>query len=323
MQRELSANSPFHLRLWAYLKERFPPAGHGLLIVSYYSCNQFLAQALTRPGEPMSYSLSTLVGALTLLAVFFHLRVFDEHKDYEEDCRHHPGRVLQRGLITLGHLKILGGLAIAFELGAALVWAAFVSPAPLVAVATALTFSLLMLKEFFFGRVLRQHFLLYATLHMLVMPLLAMIVYSYTTNRYLWEASPWYWFYAFVGFFVTFNWEISRKIRAPQDEREGLQTYTKIFGTYGAAYAVLAVRLIDTAMVAVVGYHLGLPWWFYAVLIALYGVCLVGFIQYRVNTTRTTAKRMETYAGMYIIAFDITLALALGARHGVTFTWIS
>ena len=322
MQSDLTVGSPFPLRFWAYLKERFPPAGYGLLIISYYSCNQFLAQALTNSGEPMRYSLAMFVGAITLLAVFFHLRVFDEHKDYQEDCRHYPDRVLQRGLITLRDLKILGGLAIGYELGAAIVWASLVSPAPLIAVAAVLVFSLLMLKEFFIGGWLRRHFLLYATSHMLIMPLLAMIVYSYTMNRYLWEASGWYWFYAFVGFFVTFNWEISRKIRAPQDEREGVETYTKIFGTYGAAYAVLLVRIIDTGMVAVVGYYLGLPWWFYAILIALYGVCLVGFFQFRFYTTPATAKRMEIYAGMYIIAFDLTLALALGSSQGVTFTWL-
>lgn len=322
MPTELTRNSSFASRLWAYLKERFPPASHGLLIVSYYSCNQFLAQALANPGEPMRYSLSTVIGGLTLLAIFFHLRVFDEHKDYAEDCMHYPERVLQSGLISLRDLKVLGGIAIAWEFVAAIVWAIFVSAAPLVAVTVVVAFSLLMLREFFVGRWLREHFLLYATSHMLIMPLLAMVVYSYTTSRFPWDAPGWYWFYAFVGFFVTFNWEISRKIRAPEDERDGIETYTKVFGTYGAAYAVLIVRIIDTGMVALVGYHLGLPWWFYAVLIALYGVCLVGFLRFRFDTTTKTAHRMETYAGMYIIAFDITVALALGSLYGVTYTWI-
>ncbi|MEO2048132.1 MAG: UbiA family prenyltransferase [Pirellulales bacterium] len=322
MSDELSAESPCLLRLWAYVKERFPPIGNGLLIVSYYSCNQFLAQALTKPAEPMRYTLATLIGAMTLLALFFHLRVFDEHKDYEEDCRNYPDRVLQRGLITLRDLKILGGLAIGFELVVAIVWAVFVSPAPLIAIVVVLVFSLLMLKEFFVGNWLRKHFLIYATSHMLIMPLFAMVVYSYTVSEYLWEASGWFWFYAFVGFFVTFNWEISRKIQAPQDEREGVDSYTKVLGTYGAAYAVLLVRIIDTGMVAAVGYYLELAWWFYAVLIALYSVCLIGFFQFRFYTTRATAKRMEIYAGMYIIAFDIALALALSSSRGVTFTWI-
>ena len=41
---------PWIRRFKAYLDERFPLWNHGLLIVSYYSSNQFLATALTRTG---------------------------------------------------------------------------------------------------------------------------------------------------------------------------------------------------------------------------------------------------------------------------------
>ena len=94
----LTLADPFGRRLWAYLLERFNPLSNMLLIVSYYSSNQFLAQLLTHPGQPVSYSIRSLAGATTVLCMFFHLRVFDEHKDYEEDCRFFPNRVLQRGL---------------------------------------------------------------------------------------------------------------------------------------------------------------------------------------------------------------------------------
>lgn len=314
-QPGLTRDSPFHRRLLAYLHERFPLVGNVLLIVSYYSSNQFLARALNRPGEPMYYDRGSILGAITVLCIFFHLRVFDEHKDYEEDLQHYPDRVLQSGLITLRDLKILGGMAIATELVLSAIW----SPAALVSVLTALLFSVLMLKEFFIGDWLKRHFLVYAVSHMLIMPLLAMVVYSFATGKYAWEAPGWYWLYAFVGFFVTFNWEISRKIRAPEDERAGVDTYTKVFGTYGAGYAVLAIRVIDTGMVALVGYHLQLSVWFYVVLIALLGVCTIGFLQYRFNTNRKTAKRMETYAAMYIIAFDLALAIELVRKFGITF----
>ena len=40
---ELTHDAPFGRRLRAYLAERFPLIGHGVLIVSYYSSNQFLA----------------------------------------------------------------------------------------------------------------------------------------------------------------------------------------------------------------------------------------------------------------------------------------
>lgn len=75
--------------------------------------------------------------------------------------------------------------------------------------------------------------------------------------------------------------------------------------------------MIDTGLVALVGWHLGLSSWFYAALVALFLVCLVGFFQYRFNTSRKTAKRMETYAGLYIIAFDVILAVEIARKWGL------
>ncbi|MBU0681601.1 MAG: UbiA family prenyltransferase [Proteobacteria bacterium] len=312
-QTTMTAQSPFLLRLWAYLQERFPLGNHGLLIASYYSSNQFLAQVLSNPESPVRYSSHSLLGAITLLCMFFHLRVFDEHKDYDEDCRHYPERILSRGLITLRHLKIMGAVAISLEL----LLSAWQGVPALVATLVALFFSLLMLKEFFVGTWLKQHFLVYAFSHMLIMPLFAMVAFSFTTNQFPWQAPAWFWLYAFVGFFVTLNWEISRKIRAPEDEIIGVDSYSKIFGTYGAAYLVIAIRFIDTALVSLVGYHLGLSPFFYGVLMLLFLICLIGLIQFRTNTTTRTAKRMESYAGMYIIAFDLTLAIEIVRAYSI------
>ena len=317
----LTSESPFWIRLQAYLKERFPLLGHGVLIVSYYSSNQFLAEVLTRPNEKLVYNAGSLMGATTLFCIFFHLRVFDEHKDFIEDSEHYPNRVLQRGLITLRDLKILGAIAIGTQFVLSAIWMPKGKPAALIAVLFTFGFSVLMLKEFFARQWLKQHFLVYAISHMMIMPLLSLVVFSFATGDYPWNAPPWYWVYAFVGFFVTINWEISRKIRAPEQEIEGVDSYTKIFGTYGAANAVLIVRVIDTLMVALVGWHLGASAWFYLALVLLFLVCLYSFFDYRINTSAKTAKRMETFAGIYIIAFDLILALELIRSHGARLAW--
>ena len=317
----LTPASPYPRRLAAYLHERFPPAAHGVMIVSYFSANQFLAQALVYGDRPLQYTLGSLLGAITVLCIFFHLRVFDEHKDYADDCRHYPDRVLQRGLITLRELAQLGTVAICLELLCSACWRPLPQPAALVSVLLALAYSLLMRYEFFMPTLLRAHFLLYAVSHMLIMPLLAIVVFSFATGRFLWQAPAWFWLYAWVGFFVTFNWEISRKVRAPEDERDGVDSYSKIFGTFGAAYLVLVVRVIDTAMVAVVGYHLGLSPWFYVAITALFFLCLIGVVHYRLHPERRTAKRLELYAGLYIVAFDAALATELVQRQGVVWRW--
>lgn len=309
----LTLSDPWRRRFKAYLDERFPLWNHGLLIVSYYSSNHFLAQALSQPGQPIHYSMGSILGAIIMLCLFFHLRVFDEHKDYIDDCQYYPERILQRGLVSLRDLKILGAIAILIEwlLSTWLGWATLVS------VLVAQAFSVLMLKEFFCRDWLREHFLIYAISHMLITPLLALVVFSATTGSYFWEAPVYYWVYAFVGFFVSFNWEVSRKIRAPEQEIKGVETYTKLFGTYGAAYLILAIRAVATTMVALLAWHLGLSSWFYAVIMVLYGFGLVVYFQYRWHTSPQTAKRMEMFAGLYIFAFDLTLALEIARLNGI------
>ncbi len=303
-------------RLGAYLGERFPLMGNGLLILSFYSSNQFLAHALDNPGQPMRYDLTTLCGAVVVLCFFLHMRIFDDHKDFSEDSVFFPHRVLQRGVVTLGELKGLAAIAIGMEI----VLAATVGLAALASWAIAFAFSILMLEEFFVRDWLKQRFLLYASLHMLIMPLLAMVVWSFATGRFGWEMPPWYWLYSMVGFFLAFNWEVSRKIRAAEDEREGLDSYSRLFGAYGAAYLVLLIRFMDTILVGLVALYLGLSAWFFLLLVGLYCVCLIGFFQYRFQTSRETAKRLTVYAGLYIIVFDLALAVELGRKYGLSWS---
>lgn len=305
-------------RAAAYFAERFPLLTHGLLILSFYSSNQFLAHVLVQPGEPMRYDARSLMGYVTMLCFFLHLRIFDDHKDFFDDSRNFPNRVLQRGEITLKELKYIGALAIGMELLLGLL----AGSAAFVSVLIVLAYSILMLKEFFIRNWLKRHFLIYVSTHMLIMPLLALLVFSFATGRYPWQAPGWFWLYSLVGFFVAFNWEVSRKIRAPGDEIEGLDSYTKQFGTYGAAYLVLFIRIIDTGLVTLVAIHLGLSAWFYVWLFALFLVCMIGFVHYRFWTTSATARRLEIYAGIYIVAFDLALAVELGHTFGITFAGV-
>lgn len=318
---QITRDAPFYRRFYAYTQERFPLLGHGLLIVSYYSSNSLLAQVLTEPDQPLHYDRGSLMGAVVLLCFFFHLRVFDERKDYAEDSRHYPNRVLQRGLVTLRQLTMIGVGAIGVELLLSAFWRPLGQPAAITAVLVALGYSLLMLKEFFCRDWLKRRFVRYAVSHMLIMPLLAMIPFSFATGQYLWNAPGWFWWYALVGFFVTFNWEISRKIRPPECEIEGVNTYSSLFGAKRSATLVLLIRLVDTGMVAAVGLKLGLSGWFYVALVVMLLATLGSYIGFVRHMTTATAKRLEKVAGLYIVAFDLALAVELIRNYGVTFQW--
>ena len=313
----LQSNESIAVWRWqAYLNERFPVLAHGLLIASFYSSNQFLAHALRDPGAPMEYNLSSLLGFVVLFCLFLHLRLLDDCKDYEDDCRYFPDRVLQRGVVTRRELTFVCAAAIMIEL----LLGAIFDLAALVSIFIAICFSFLMFREFFARSWLKRHFLVYASTHMLIIPLMTLIVFSFATRGYFWQVPGWFWLYSLVGFFVGFNWEISRKIRSPEQEIDGVDTYTKRFGTFGAAYLVLVIRALDTGLVALVGYHLHASKSFYVAIVVLYLICLIGFFQYRFWTCPRTAKRMATYAGMYIVAFDLVLAIELGRKYGVCFS---
>lgn len=300
-------------RYRAYLHERFPLIANALLIVSFYSSNQFLAQTIDQAGQPVHYDVRSVLGAVTLLCFFLHIRIFDDHKDFETDCQYFPSRVLQRGVVTLKHLKWLLFAVLLVECAATAAcgfacWVAWVG---------ALTFSLLMLREFFLGAWLRQRFLLYATVHMLIIPVLTALIWSFATDRFFWQAPGLYWLYSAASYLLAFNWEVSRKIRIPKDEIHGVDSYSSKFGTYGAAWLAQALRLISTLLVSIVAYQLDLSLRFYAILLLLLLACSVGLAQHMFFASSRTAKLMEVYAGIYILAFDLVLATELGLRYGI------
>jgi len=312
---KLTQQTPFRIRLTAYLHERFPLLSHLSMVFIYFLANQFLAQVLGRPDESMQIGWFTPVGMLFLLCIFFHLRVFDEHKDYVEDCVHYPERILSRGLITLKHLKWLGALAIAVEFACA----AVSGRNAIIAVSVAIVFSWVMLHEFFVRDWLRARFILYAFAHMLIMPLMTATIFSFTMRRPFWEA-PWlFWAYAAADFFAFANWEISRKIRLPEDEIEGVSTYSREFGMFKAAYVVFGLRVLNTALAWIVGVYLSLGLFYYIGLVVLFFGTLAGIVRFRCNPTRKSAKHLESYAGAYIIFFYFILAAELFRIYGINF----
>jgi 4-hydroxybenzoate polyprenyltransferase len=309
----LTRGSPFHLRLGAYLGERFPPLGHGLIAIAYYASNHSVASALTDPSESVRFGVRALTGAATIFLFFFHLRVFDEHKDRADDDAYHAERVLQRGLVTLRDLRVIGGIGIALEF----LFAAVSGPATLVSLAIAFAFSLLMLKEFFRRDWLKRHFIVYAVSHTLVMPLLAAVVLSFATGRYLWQAPAWFWVFAAFGFLAGLNFEVSRKMKAPDDEVDGVDSYTKILGTFTAAYTVLALRVVDVGLVAMVGVRLGLSPWFHVVLVLALALCVASVLRFRLKLSSRTAKQMETYSVLLLLIVNLSMAAAIAQEYGI------
>jgi len=299
--------------LWAYLQERFPLQANGVLIVSYFTANYLLARGAVWVDDPLQVSWRFAAGSLVLLFMFFHMRVIDEHKDYEQDCIVHPDRVLSRGLVTLTLLRRIGLAGVAIEL----LLSALLGARALALCLLLLAVSWLIYKEFTIGAFLGQHMLLNAFLHMLVMPLYSLFVFAVATGLSPLAAPGAALLYAWVSYGVGMGYELARKTRAPQDERPGLVTYSSVMGPYAAAGGALLALLFSGAISLLVGFLLHFGAWYHITVGVLLVAVAAGVLHFRLRTGTATAANLAAYAGIFIFAFDLLLAAELIRLHGL------
>jgi 4-hydroxybenzoate polyprenyltransferase len=94
-------------RFWLYQKERFPFLTHGLLI----TCFSFSAVSYSRISRDAIGFIEWEKFAICIfntITIFFLLRVFDEHKDAEDDAKYRSELPVPRGLISLKELRTIG-----------------------------------------------------------------------------------------------------------------------------------------------------------------------------------------------------------------------
>lgn len=298
---------------WEYLKERFPLQFNGVLILSYFAANYLLAYGASWPDERLSLSWRFPAGCIVLLLMFFHLRVIDEHKDYDQDRIVHPQRVLSRGLVTLDQLRAAGAIAVLLELGLSLLLGlpAFVMCLVL------LVLSWLIYKEFYAGEWLNGHLLANAFLHLLVMPVYSLFVFAAAVERFPWNAPHEMLLYAWVSYGVGLAYELARKTRSPDDERPGLITYSAIIGPYPSAYWALTALFFSGALSALVGGLMRFGAWYHLAVGGMLLLVALGVLHFRLRTNTVTAARLPMYAGLFIFVFDWLLAVELIRLHGL------
>ena len=232
-------------RFWLYQAERFPVFGHGLLIAAF-SFSALGFSILLRGQVAWPRLETTLVAFASAFLFFFQLRIADEFKDFEEDARYRPYRPVPRGLVSLRELAGLGLFSLVVQLGLAL----WLEPRLVLLLLLVWGYMGLMSQEFFGRNWLKRRPLIYMASHMLIVPLIDL----YTT------ACDWlvagvdishsglFWFLV-TSFFNGVVIELGRKIRAPQDEEEGVETYSVLWGPRRAALAWLGALLL-TALCA-------------------------------------------------------------------------
>jgi len=273
-------DKPAPVRVWAYLQERFPPVPYTLLVVLFFGSAAAVAQGLAGGGS------TPWAGAGVVWLVFFHLRVFDEHKDAQADAAAYPDRLLTQGVVTLPLLSSLAAGAIFLE--AAL--SAWIGVPALVAWAATFLYTLAMRAEFGVGHWLQDRMVLYAVTHNPVTGLLA--VYAWACTGTAW--SPRY--LAYVGFasFGSLAFEVGRKVNLPAEEVPGVPSYTTVLGRGRALGLLAACYVLATCCVLVlVGFG---PVALAGALVPA-GVALLLLLP----PAKAPAKRVEGGASLYLL----------------------
>lgn len=244
--QSITVNDPLSKRILAWMDERFPFA-NALLFFILYLTSAAVARASFDPGtslnQGISISLIDLVNCVITWGLFLVIRVFDEHKDYEEDVLNHPQRVLQSGLITLKHLKVLAAISIVAQIVFSLHVDNYTLGSATLSWLIMFIYLCLMGAEFFCGEWLEKRLTLYAFSHMLIMPLIVFWLANLAApNDDIRNVlTPSLYAMMLLAFVSGFCFEIARKTRGPEEERDTVDSYSKIFGTQGSAYVVMGL----------------------------------------------------------------------------------
>jgi hypothetical protein len=281
-----------------FVRERFDPGSHFLMIflfvaghVTVHAVENKLDGALTELAR-LPPLLALFCGAT---AFFFKLRLYDEIKDYEVDLEFNPGRPLARGLVTHRDLHIGIVVCIVFELGLFAVASRLALPA----LGIAIGYSLLMYKEFFIGRLIRPHLTTYAVSHTVVTVLLSLALFSGLTGKLPWELSRAAFFFALSNWCLFNIFEFGRKTFATDEERDRVESYSKIFGRFGTVALVLSQAGLSSACV----WLMQLPGagWLVTYIAGLSGLLLAVGAYYALTNRAGPAKLYRAMSSVHIV----------------------
>lgn len=212
-------------RLLEYLLDRCNPVQMGLMTICFGGAIAVLV--------PATFGLPAFSLGLVLLAFFLflvRLRLVDDIKDIRHDAMYHRERPTSRGVVGVWELAVLAGVVFAAELSIA--WS--LGPEAFILFAIGTIYAGALFFEAVTFDFLRRYFALYIFLHeiMLVPALFYLFLVSGVSLVNLVSVPG-----GMLALFFTlalFQVELIRKVRAPQRESRGADTYTARYGVPAA-----------------------------------------------------------------------------------------
>jgi len=285
-----------------YQQERFPILPYTAIAITLSFSGICLSMAL-RGAAGLPHWQNILTASITSLLLFFQLRVADEFKDHDDDCRYQPYRPVPRGLITLRELGIAGAASALIQIALTL----WLSVKLLPVLLTAWAYLGLMTAEFFMSDELRKRPLFYLLTHMLIL----LFLDTYVTGCD-WIVNgagmpPGLVLFLLVSFFNGIVIELGRKLRAPSDEETGVDTYTRVWGIKTAGIAWLSTVLTAGTIAWFTSEKAGLHQLAALAIGCLIVIASTATVKFVKHPTRTNAKIMEKLSGAWVMCSYLVL----------------
>lgn len=226
-------------RIHIYLKEMYPVIPRLFLGALVFLEIHFIV-LLNHGVTEFHVGIQEVVCAFTVFSFLLWLRIADDFKDYELDCRLFRERPLPSGRVTKKDLKVFISIVIALTL-----LLNFLFMNNFLFCVFLYTYGSLMAVWFFQKHKIQKSLPLALVTHNPVQMIMNIYIISFTVIKYQITAFDLTnVLAAFTLYFPALIWEVARKIRAPKDETEYV-TYSKLFGYKKAANFVLLVTYID------------------------------------------------------------------------------
>ena len=221
-----------------FFVERFDPLSHLVMI------SLFIAGHMAIVGS--KFSLSFLLIFIGTTVFFFKLRCFDEVKDLDLDMKINASRPLPRGLLSVFDVKDAIILCVIFE--NIIFYSININAG--IAMSLASVYSLIMYKEFFLGAWFRDKLTSYATAHTLVTILLSLSIFCALDGREFYFLRGELYFFSIVSWLLFNIFELGRKTFLQSEEREQVESYSKVWGKGGAVVLVLVHACVTEVILA-------------------------------------------------------------------------
>lgn len=294
-------------RLHIYFREMYPIVPR-LALGAMVFLEIYFIVLLNSGVTQFQLGVQEIVCGFTVFSFLCWLRIADDFKDYELDCRlfaHRPlpsGRVKKKDLAIFVTILIVVTLALNLIFMNNFLFCLFLY-----------TYGSLMAIWFFQKHKIQKSLPLALVTHNPVQMIMNIYIISFTVIKY--DIAPFSLtniLAAFTLYFPALIWEITRKIRAPQDETEYV-TYSKLFGYRKSTNFALLVTLIDIVTNFILVWNLNKV---SVVLLALnVGWMTFKFQQFKKDPTRfklVTVVEKYTYIQESIMILTIVMYLIFG-----------